>query len=99
MVLCNRCLLYYEIQIYTVRPLFKALHNTVKCETYEPTNSCVKNYTCTCVQFNINSVQFYTSCVFFYTTVGRFICFTVLCNFFFFFIINFFFLNLIFSLY
>ena len=46
---------------YTVRPLFKTLHNTVKHMNL-PT-VVLKNYT-TCVQFCTTCVQFYTSCVF-----------------------------------
>ena len=49
---------------YTVRPLFKTLHNTVKHMNL-PT-VVLKNYT-TCVQFCTTCVQFYTSCVFFFT--------------------------------
>ena len=60
---------------YTVRPLFKTLHNTVKHMNL-PT-VVLKNYT-TCVQFCTTCVQFYTSCVFFFYTTVRFICFTVL---------------------
>ena len=49
---------------YTVRPLFKTLHNTVKHMNL-PTVG-YKIYT-TCVQFNTNCVKFYTSCVIFFT--------------------------------
>ena len=44
----------------TVRPLFKNF--TQHCETYEPTNCCVKKYT-TCVKLYTICVKFYTSCV------------------------------------
>ena len=60
------------IQTYTVRPLFKKF--TQPCETYEPTNCCVRKLTQ--VVQNVGPAQV----VIFYTSVGRFICFTVLCN-------------------
>ena len=47
---------------YTIRPLFKKI--TQHCETYEPTNCCVKKYT-TCVKLYTICVKLYTSCVIF----------------------------------
>ena len=62
----------YVSQANTVRPLIKK--NSQHCETYEPTNCCVRKLHNLCTILN-------KLCNFFYTTVGRFICFTVLCNF------------------
>ena len=63
---------------YTVRPLFKMF--TQHCETYEPTNCCVKKIHKLCkIVHNLCKIV-HKLCNFFYTTVGRFICFTVLCK-------------------
>ena len=53
--------------MYNVRPLFKTLHNTVKHTQLV--------YNLTQLVYNFTQVVY-----FFYTTVGRFICFTVLCK-------------------
>ena len=50
--------------LYTVRPLFKKF--TQHCETYEPTNCCVKKYT-TCEKLYTICVKLYTSCLIFFT--------------------------------
>ena len=69
----------YRWNLYTVRPLFKKI--TQHCETYEPTNCCVRKLHILCTILHNLCTILYKLCNFFYTTVGRFICFTVLCNF------------------
>ena len=64
--------------LHTVRPLFKKF--TQHCETYEPTNCCVKKLHNLCkIVHNLCKIV-HKLCNFFFTTVGRFICFTVLCK-------------------
>ena len=47
-----------RIALFIIRPLFKKF--TQQCETYEPTNCCLKNYL-TCVNFIQRLVGSYAS--------------------------------------
>ena len=66
--------------LYTVRPQFKKLHNTVKHMNL-PTVCCVRKITQPVYNFTQFCTFLHRLCNFSYTTVCRFICFTVLCNF------------------
>ena len=65
-------LINYLTGLYTVRRLFKKF--TQHCETYEPADCCVKKI------HNLCNILHKLYIFFFYTTIGNFICFTVLCK-------------------